>query len=200
MKKQQILTSKITILIFTISTMLITLKLFPIDIKADVPRHNNKEVEEKDTWISDEKNNYNNTTEIRDTWISDEYVEYIIEISNKYSVQPELIEAIIERESSGVSTATNKSCKGLMQVNSVIHKKRMISLGVSDIYDPYSNILVGVDLFTEIAEKYDDVAAALMHYHGERNVESKLDRGHLSKYASDILERSHELEMLHYGR
>lgn len=43
----------------------------------------------------------------------------------------------------------------------------MERLGVDDLFDPYSNILVGADYLMELAEKHGDVALVLSIYHGE---------------------------------
>lgn len=136
----------------------------------------------------------------RDTYICKEYQAYIYDISEKYCVCPELIMAIIETESSGRADAVNGGCIGLMQVYEEYHIDRMKRLGVTNLYDPYQNILVGVDILMEYA-KYgeEDLAIALGRYHGEKNVRQRTEKGHLSKYVTSIMERSHELEMLHYG-
>ena len=60
--------------------------------------------------------------------------------------------AIVEAESSGKADARNGGCIGLMQVYEKYHKDRMKRLGVTDLYDPYSNILVGTDILMELAE------------------------------------------------
>lgn len=136
-----------------------------------------------------------------DTYICEEYQDYVYEISEMYGICPEVVLSIIEHESSGKADAYNSKygCYGLMQINESSHRDRMERLGVTDLYDPYSNILVGVDYLMELAEEYEDIASVLMHYHGERNVESKLAEGNMSKYARNILTRSHALEMLRYG-
>lgn len=137
--------------------------------------------------------------EVEETYIEEEYLEYIEEITTEYGIQPELIISIIEHESRGNAGASNGGCKGLMQINEKYHKSRMSKLGVNDLYDPYGNILVGVDYIMEMSEIYEDVAAVLMHYHGESNVEKRLNEGKLSNYAESILSRSRDLELLHYG-
>lgn len=132
-----------------------------------------------------------------DSWIDDEYEAYCEEIGVEYGICPELLEAIIERESSGKASATNGGCKGLMQIYEKYHKDRMTRLGVIDIYDPYGNILVGTDYLVELAEKYEDVGVVLSVYHGEKNAVGKAQEGILSSYVSDILERSEQLERSH---
>lgn len=132
-----------------------------------------------------------------DTLISETAQQACVEIGQEYGICPELLEAMIETESRGIPTVSNKSCKGLMQVSEKWHKDRMEKLGVTDLYDEYGNILVGTDYLTELFEEYGDVGLVLMVYHGESDAVSKAERGVLSGYAKTILERSEELERLH---
>lgn len=135
--------------------------------------------------------------EENDTYISETAYEACIECGEQYNICPELLMAIIERESAGKPDAENGSCKGLMQISVKWHKDRMERLGVTDIFDERSNILVGADYLSELIEKYHDVATALMVYHGEKSAVKKAENGNISKYAQGILERSEELERLH---
>lgn len=132
-----------------------------------------------------------------DTYLSEEIQEYCEEIGEMYSICPELLMAIIETESAGVSDAENNGCKGLMQVCERYHKDRMDNLMVTDIYDEYSNILVATDYLMELADEYGDIGLVLMIYHGEKSALEKSERGELSSYAEKILERSEQLERLH---
>lgn len=132
-----------------------------------------------------------------DTYINDTYQEYINEIAGQYNVCPELITAIIEHESSGRADAVNGNCKGLMQVSERWHKDRMERLEVTDLYDPYSNILVGTDYIVELAERYEDLPMVLMVYNGSSDAESRWETGNFTYYANSIMERSAELERIH---
>ena len=129
--------------------------------------------------------------------ISDEYISYIENAASEYHLCPEMIEAIIEHESSGQANAINGSCKGLMQVNVPYHMERMHRLGVSNIYDPYSNIVVGCDYLAELFEEYDDIGTVLMVYNGSSNAIDRGEAGKYTDYAEKIIERSMELERLH---
>ena len=120
-----------------------------------------------------------------------------IVFANEYCICPELVMAIIERESEGDPNATNGSCKGIMQISEKWHADRMYRLGVTDIYDTVGNIHVGVDYLSELFLKYEDAETVLMVYHGEKDAASKASRGEISDYAKGILERSQELERLH---
>lgn len=134
--------------------------------------------------------------EPRDTWISNEFLPYINTISNRYHICPEMIMAIVEHESSGQADATNGGCKGLMQINEKYHTERMNRLGVTDIYDPYGNILVGCDYLAELFAEYEDMSIVLMKYNGTSGA---VEKGYenRTKYADEIIKRTMELERLH---
>lgn len=123
--------------------------------------------------------------------------EWAIEIGERYNICPEFIQAVIERESRYDANAKNGSCTGLMQVSDQWHTGRMKRLGVSSLYDPYGNILVGTDYLAELFEEYGDAALVLMVYHGESDAIKKYNQGEISAYADWILTRSTELERLH---
>lgn len=131
-------------------------------------------------------------------YLSEEIVSYTEEIGELYDICPEFIQAVIERESSGDTEAQNGTCIGLMQINKKYHVDRMDRLGVTDLYDEYSNILVGTDYLAELFEKYEDPYLVLMVYNmGARKAISRYEEGKYSKYAVSICDRSAELERLH---
>ena len=135
--------------------------------------------------------------EIEDARISRQAYDACVVFANEYCICPELVMAIIERESEGDPNATNGSCKGIMQISEKWHADRMYRLGVTDIYDTVGNIHVGVDYLSELFLKYEDAETVLMVYHGEKDAASKASRGEISDYAKGILDRSEELERLH---
>ena len=137
--------------------------------------------------------------EPQDTYICEEYQKYICEISDMYCVSPELIMAMVEAESSGNPKATNKNtgCKGLMQIYEKWHVDRMERLGVTDLYDPYSNILVGVDYLMELAEEYHELPLVLMIYNGSSDAFERLESGEFTEYANKIMDRAVELTKIH---
>ena len=132
-----------------------------------------------------------------DTYIKEEYQAYCVEIGEEYCICPELLMAMIETESSGIPNATNGSCKGLMQVSDKWHTERMEQLGVTNIYDPYGNILVATDYLLELFEEYGDVALVLDIYNGNSKAMYNAENGILSDYASKILARAEMLERIH---
>lgn len=127
------------------------------------------------------------------SFISEEAQESCVKYGDEYGICPELLMAMIERESSGRPDAESGGCKGLMQISDRWHKDRMDRLEVTDIYDVDGNIHVGADYLAELFEEYEDVGSVLMVYHGEKNA---ADKEKLSSYADWILTRSAELERM----
>lgn len=125
------------------------------------------------------------------------WIDYIEIICQERNICPELVEAIIEKESNWEPKAANGDCIGLMQVSQKWHKDRMDKLGAQDLTDPYDNILVGIDYLSELFERYEDVGAVLMKWNGDSRLLEYLETGKLSEYAEKVLKRSAELERLH---
>lgn len=133
-----------------------------------------------------------------DTYLSEEIQGYCVEIGKQYGICPELLMSIIETESTGNPKAKNGGCKGLMQISERWHRDRMDRLGVSDIFDPYGNILVGADYLMELAGEHCDIGVVLMKYNGDSKADDFAEgRVPLSKYAEKILTRSAQLERIH---
>ncbi len=116
----------------------------------------------------------------------------------QYNICPELLEAICYQESRFTETAVDGSgsCIGLMQIHKASHITRMKRLGVTDLTDIDSNVLVAADYLAELFDEYEDVGVVLTIYHGESNVD-KAKQGQLSSYVESILENSERLERLH---
>lgn len=137
------------------------------------------------------------SSEDEDTWIEPEYQGYCTEVGRKYNICPEILEAIIEHESWGIPTVSNGDCVGLMQVNQTYHAERAHELGVTNLYDPYGNILVAGDYLRELLEQYNDMALALGHYGGYSDADELDGQGRMTEYAEWVLARSERLERIH---
>lgn len=127
----------------------------------------------------------------RETFLSQDIQSYCVEIGTEYGICPEVLMAIIEKESRGIPDATNGTHLGLMQISTKWHSKRMEKLNVSDLYDPYTNILVGTDYLMELAHSGYEIDDALEIYNTGKSFEG------MSSYSKWVLERSAELEILH---
>ena len=132
-----------------------------------------------------------------DTIVCEEYVGYAIEVAGLYdNISPELLIAIIETESRGRANVTSSgNAKGLMQIIQKWHRGRMQSLGVTNLYDPRSNILVGANLMNELLNKYDLYTALMCYNEGESgSAIRRAAQGNYSYYAKKIVNRMNELK------
>lgn len=116
------------------------------------------------------------------------------ELGNTYNICPELIQAICWQESRFQADAENGGCVGIMQVSPKWHKGRMEELGVTDLTDTRQNMVVAVDYLANLVQDEEDMEKALMCYHGESEIQERLDAGEMSTYVEDILALSAELE------
>lgn len=135
-----------------------------------------------------------------ETDIPEEYQNYCIEIGKQYHICPELLMAMIEQESSGRADIVNSAGDtGLLQVNPAWHKERMERLGVSDLTDPYSNILVAADYLAELFSENDgDIYLVLMKYNmRHETAEDMFYAGKFSDYSVMVEHRAWELQQLH---
>lgn len=135
-----------------------------------------------------------------DTWISKEIQEACVRIGYERGYCPELLMAIIEKESSGRQYVENGPCKGLMQINTSCQEvtDEMERRGYTDIFDIETNILMGcyvLDLKQEIFG--DNLYAVLMGYNGSSNVKDRVARQDYTDYAIYVVDRTWELERLH---
>lgn len=129
-----------------------------------------------------------------------DYLPICNEIGEKYGICPELIQAIVEKESNyNENAVSSHGAIGLMQVIPRWNQDRMDRLGVTDLTDPYQNILCGTDLIAELADKYEDLYLVLMCYNqGEYGgAIEQWENGQYSDYAVSIVERAAELEEAH---
>lgn len=130
--------------------------------------------------------------EVQDTWIGDDLVDMCEELGMEHNVCSELLEAVIETESSGVPTVRNGDCIGLMQVSRKWHADRMKKVGATDLTKPHDNILTAVDYLLELFEQYEDPYEVLRIYGGWKEGDSKGEA-----YIEKVLNRARELEFVH---
>lgn len=139
------------------------------------------------------------STDAEDGYISEaELIEICEAVGGMYDICPELLEAMAERESTLRIEAQNSGCYGLMQISTYWHTERMERLGVSDIYEPYGNILVAADYLAELFKINQDTYYVLMRYNMATDTAERLySEGNISDYAKGIVAREAELERLH---
>ena len=115
--------------------------------------------------------------------------DYILEVCHDYGVNHLIVLGMIEKESTfGPNViGDNGEAFGLMQIQPKWHQERMGRLGVTDILDPYQNVLVGVDYFAEILSYDRGIAWALMAYNGGATYANELtNEGAISSYVTDV--------------
>ena len=127
--------------------------------------------------------------------ISSEYLDMIVEICESYNLDPYLIAAQCECESSGnPNDISSANAVGLMQIIKKYHRERMGKLGVDDLYDPYSNLLVGIDFMSELLSKYDTKTALMCYNEGEfSGARSRAAEGNYSSYSKKVVKRASAL-------
>lgn len=131
-----------------------------------------------------------------------ELVEYINTLAKDHGLPPELIYAVIEKESSWRADALNAAgnCIGLMQISTVNLGWLGESLGVEDLYDPFQNVLAGISMLASYVEAYGDYHMALMCYNcGSGGAKKLFDQGvYSSTYSRWVVGRMEELDAQSY--
>lgn len=123
--------------------------------------------------------------------------DHIVKVCEKYErrISPphlELVLAMIEVESDYNADAVGDEGKsfGLMQVKKSDHEDRMDRLGVTDLMDPYQNVIVGIDILNEKLLQYETLEKALTAYNaGDSGAETLyFSQGiTMSPYAEEVL-------------
>lgn len=131
-------------------------------------------------------------TPVYDTPLEPELQSYIIRLCEQYQIPPELVLAVIEKESGCDAAATGDSgnSQGLMQIQPRWHKERMTRLACTDLYDPRQNVTVGVDILAELLDKYDTEKALVIYNCGETGGAGISS----SEYSRSVVARAAELE------
>ena len=131
--------------------------------------------------------------------LSRELQEWIYTYATEQNVSPYLVYAVIWQESNFKKDATGDSGQshGLMQIRVQYHQERMNSLGVTDLYDPKQNIMVGIDYLVELLtwRETSTLEWVLMAYNGGPDYADKLQAsGKVSTYALEVLRKLHDLK------
>jgi hypothetical protein len=77
------------------------------------------------------------------------------------------------------------------------HGNRIKKLGVTDIYDPYSSVLLCADLISELSysKHGDDIRFVLMAYNmGVAGATKSYESGNITSYANNVMTKFYELE------
>lgn len=99
------------------------------------------------------------------------YIFYIAQIHEQYypDVDPYIALAVLEAESNYNPNVQSKAgAVGLMQVIPKYHLRRVEPYGLNDIWDPYTNILCGMDFLNDLYWAYGSWEQGLMGYNNSR--------------------------------
>ena len=113
--------------------------------------------------------------------LSSDLTQYTLNLCSQYGVDSSVIFSVMYHESHFNAGATSgKGAQGLMKIIPRYSASRMAKLGVTNLYDPASNILVGIDLLAEYYHTYGSWNQALTAYRTG-------NAGNDSAYAATIL-------------
>ena len=80
---------------------------------------------------------------------------HLITVCEEYGVPQSVALGVIQAESSFTATASNGSCYGYMQINSINSEWLSEKIGVTDLTDPYQNIRSGVFILSDLYLELD---------------------------------------------
>lgn len=124
---------------------------------------------------------------------------HIIRTCESYGITPTIVFAMIDRESDfdADTIGDRGESYGLLQVKPRYHSERMKNHGVTDLLDPFGNVLVGVDYLAELLDKYDgNMEKALVGYNAGPSgaYEHYFSKGiYSSDYSREVLATSNSL-------
>ena len=120
-------------------------------------------------------------------------------VCKQYGVRYDLVVALIEKESGYKfdKVGDEGHSIGYMQIYEECHRDRMERLNVTDLMNPYQNVLVGIDYLSELIERYGTIQDALAAYnYGEQGAKQHLWKNgiYVYEYNQTIMSRMKEIE------
>lgn len=122
---------------------------------------------------------------------------FIADLCEEMSIEPELVLAMIEQESQWNPEAVGDggNSLGLLQIQPRWHSARMDKLGCTDLFNPYDNVTVAIDILAEKMAADKGTEWALMAYNGGNAYANSLTaQGKVSGYAKEVLAMAEELK------
>jgi soluble lytic murein transglycosylase-like protein len=119
--------------------------------------------------------------------LDDELQKHVERLCKEYEVDAAIIFAMIEAESGCDPNCVgdNGRSYGLMQIMEECHHERCVRLGADNLFNPYQNVLVGIDFFAELMNTGNGIDWALSWYNS--------GHGEPTAYALQIQNRAEEL-------
>lgn len=131
-----------------------------------------------------------------DVPLNDDVQGYLHTLCEDNNLAYSFIIALIKVESNFNSDSVSGTDDyGLLQINACNHKEGF------DYLDPYDNITMGIEMLSDLAEKYDDVESVLMAYNlGEAGAKKLWNQGiYSTEYTQKVLETKIDYEKKHGG-
>lgn len=124
-----------------------------------------------------------------DVPLSEDLQFHIIKQAEQYGIDPSIILAMAWKESTYYCKAVgdNGNSFGLLQIQPRWHSARMERLGCTDLFDPYQNVVVGIDYLAENLRRYGSIEAALTAYNAGSYT------GTVTNYAKTVLSMAAEI-------
>lgn len=177
-----------------------------VEEKPEAPEWPTREKEEPDDQILEEEakepekeNLKAQEPQIRlyDIPLGDDLQEFTFRLCQKEGIDYELTLALMDQESSyrtQIISRTNDY--GLMQINTVNHKRLREELGISDFLNPEENIQAGTSMLGDLFRKYEDPHKVLMAYnHGEGGARKHWNQGtYTSRYSRSVTAKAEALK------
>ena len=118
-----------------------------------------------------------------------EWVQDIIIAECGDVIAPEIVMAMVEKESGGDQYAIGDDGRslGLMQIQPKHHIKTMIALNSTDLFDVQENIRVGVAILKDLLNRYGSINAAIVAYNAGSY------EGYITNYGYDVLARAERI-------
>lgn len=129
--------------------------------------------------------------------LDEDLQDHIFALCESRGIDPAIVIAMIGKESTYNKDAVGDSgnSQGLMQIQPRFHMARIEKLGVTNLFDPYQNVEVGIDLLDELYSKGKSIEWTLMAYNGGASyANEKMALGIVSDYVNTVLANARTLD------
>lgn len=115
---------------------------------------------------------------------------YIVAECEKNGIRPEIVFAMIQRESefNAENIGDNGQSFGLMQIQPRWYYSRMLELNCTNLLDEKQNVTVGISILADLIAEGKGIEWALMAYNaGASNANKMAAQSIVSDYAKDVI-------------
>lgn len=138
-----------------------------------------------------------NTKTYYDVPLDEDIQDHIIFLCEQHHIDPALVIAMIHKESryNAKAVGDGGNSLGLMQIQPKWHKARMEKYNCKNLFDPYQNIIIGIDILDELFSTGKSTEWVLMAYNGGRAyANEKTALGIVSDYATTVMANARTFE------